>query len=355
MHTNPDLVKSNPHNFISIQVFRFIAAFMVIVCHSSFYTFERLTKEVNIYREGANGVSLFFVISGFVMIISSEHLIHTANGWKIFAVKRLIRIVPVYWLITACKLLLMLVAAGFVYHAQLDVWLILKSFFFIPALNVDREFRPVYGVGWTLNLELFFYLLFALSLALKIRPIPFLAFIFIPLAILSYYKTPGWLAIGFYAEPLVLNFLYGMMAAKLIVKGKKIPAILSILLIVLGLLYLFIPGIDLFGDGYEARTLTAGAASFFVIYSGASIDRLFKAKVPAWLIYLGGASYSLYLVHPGIAPLIPTILDKINLKIPFLSVALSVMVATIAGVVFYSYLEKPITKLLTKKMKKFET
>ena len=90
------------------------------------------------------------------MIISSENLKDNLRGWKIFAVKRIIRIVPIYWIITAVKLLAVIFATSFVLHAQLDFVYILKSYFFIPAMNAEGKLNPLLGVGWTLNFEIFF-------------------------------------------------------------------------------------------------------------------------------------------------------------------------------------------------------
>ncbi|WP_162996546.1 acyltransferase family protein [Mucilaginibacter celer] len=341
---------SNPLQFNSIQVFRFVAALMVIVCHSSFYTNERLAKGSYIYGQGANGVELFFVISGFVMIISSQGFVSVKGGWKTFAVKRIIRIVPIYWLITTFKLLLLLKTSGVVLHSQLDFWLALKSYLFIPALNMDGEYRPLYGVGWTLNMEMFFYLLFGIALAFKLKPVRFLASLFIPLAILSQFKKPGWPDVAFYADPIVLDFIYGMIAAKLILKGYKIPSQIAIVFIVIGLLYLFVPVAVIF-PGYQVNQITFGLAAFLIVYGGASVDGT-AIQFSRWAVYLGAASYSLYLIHPSVAPLIPTILNKLGYKQPLMSVVLSVIMAVFVGVLFYRFFEMPLTNFFKRLMKK---
>ena len=344
-------VANKPLQFNTVQIFRFIAALMVIICHSSFYASERLAKGSYIYGQGANGVELFFVISGFVMIISSENLVNIKNGWKTFAIKRIIRIVPIYWIITTFKLLLLLKTSGVVLHSQLDFWLAIKSYFFIPALNMDGEYRPLYGVGWTLNMEMFFYLLFTIALAFKIKPIPFLASFFIPLAILSYFKHPGWPDAAFYADPIVLDFLYGMIAAKLILKGYRIPAGLAVCLVTVGLFYMFVPAAAVLPVQYPVNEITLGIAALLIVYSGASVDgggrRFWK-----WPVYLGTASYSLYLIHPSVAPLIPSVLSKLSYKQPLMSVVLSVLLAIFSGVLFYRYCEAPVTNFFKKLVKR---
>lgn len=332
--------------FNLIQVLRFVAASAVVICHSSFYTSERLTLGSYVYKEGANGVSLFFVISGFVMILSSEKLLNRANGWREFLVKRLVRIAPIYWLVTTLKLLIMLAAASVVFHSKLNISDIVKSYLFVPALNMDNEYRPIYGVGWTLNFEMFFYLLFALSLWLKLSPIRFLSMVFIPLAIASVFKTPKWPDIGFYADPIILNFLYGMIGAKLVISKRVLPLRLSIFLMIVGALYLFIPryGFDI--SMANPSVILSGIASFIIVYCSASVDYNSFIVIPKWLVYLGGASYSLYLVHPTVSPMVPTALRILGFHSSLVSVVLSVITSVVCSVIFYRICEKPLTNYL---------
>lgn len=342
-------LKSPSHKYYLIQVLRLIAAFMVIILHSTFYTSERLEIGVPIYHHGANGVKLFFAISGFVMIVSSENLKENIGAWKDFAIKRIIRIVPIYWIVTSYKLIILIFASSLIYHATFDPYYILKSYFFIPAINAEGSNSPLLGVGWTLNFEMFFYLLFTIALALRWNTIVFLSMIFIPLSVLSTYKKDHWPAISLYADPILLDFLYGMIAAKLILKGKKLIPIIAVPIIILSLMYLFLPGMEPILGIYYSNYIITGIAAFLVVYGAASIENLYGHKMPAWLIYLGGASYSLYLIHPIIAPLSPTLLKLLHLKLPLLSVLISIVIAIIGGTIFYKFCEKPLTQFLSKR------
>jgi exopolysaccharide production protein ExoZ len=338
------------NKYETIQVLRFICALMVMFLHATFYTSERLDSGTFIYYQGFNGVKLFFIISGFVMIISSQNLINDKRGWKIFATKRIIRIVPIYWIITTYKVLVLIFASSLVFHARLDIVYILKSYFFIPTVNIDGKIQPFYAVGWTLNCEMFFYFLFTIALALRIRPIIFLGSILIPLSILSIFKTAAWPAVGFYTDPIILNFLYGMIAAQLIISGKKLPQNIAIPLVAILLVFIFLPRNGVFSSyNITNNDIVISIAAFLVIYGGASIENVWSKKIPNILIYLGGASYSLYLIHPSVAPFAPTLLKKLHLKFDLLSVVFAVIIATLVGVLFYQLCEKPITKFLTKR------
>ena len=146
----------NNYKFDGIQALRFIAAIMVVCTHSFLYASERLGQGSFSWAVGAKGVDIFFVIIGFVMVISSRYLVSVDDGWKEFFKKRLIRVAPLYWAATSFKLIVLLLAANFVLHAKLDWWMILKSYFFIPSHNIDGEIKPFLGVGWTLVFEMFF-------------------------------------------------------------------------------------------------------------------------------------------------------------------------------------------------------
>ena len=343
--SNPPKIK-----FDTIQFFRFIAALMVIIYHSTYYTSERLKPKIRLYDEwGFNAVSLFFVISGFVMIISSENLREKTNGWRIFAIKRIIRIVPIYWLLTTFKVLILLSGSFLIlHHDPINISFILKSYFFIPAVNSYGEFFPIYNVGWTLNFEMFFYALFTVSLALRLNTILFLSVIFAPFVVLSFYNTANWPDVAFYFNPIVLNFLYGMIAAKLVLKNIKLPQKLAEILILLSLLYLFFPKSGLIEGYFANNVIILHLAAFLVIYGAASIENKWGSKIPTWLIFLGGASYSLYLIHPCVAPLASTVLRLIKLEWPWLSVVLGIIFSIAAGVAFYKFCEKPITRFFSK-------
>lgn len=62
--------------FNGIQVLRFLAAFLVLLTHSTFFVSSRIVdSDFPIWKEGAQGVQIFFVISGFVMMITSRSLV----------------------------------------------------------------------------------------------------------------------------------------------------------------------------------------------------------------------------------------------------------------------------------------
>jgi peptidoglycan/LPS O-acetylase OafA/YrhL len=337
-------------NYYLIQALRFLAAFMVVCCHSTFYTKERLLSSVEIFALGANGVPLFFVISGLVIVLSSQKLTNDKDGWRKYAIKRIIRIVPLYWLITSYKVGIMILSAGLILHSELDFANILKSYFFIPTLNIDGEIKPILGVGWTLNFEMFFYLLFTTALFIRVNTILFSGVIILILTVLSFFKTPDWpIFLKFYADPIIINFLLGMLSAVLLTKNWRIPKFISIVMIVLGLIFLFSP-LQYHLHFFKLNSAFVNAlASFTIVYFCCNLEKRSVVHIPQIILFFGAASYSLYLVHPVIAPLSPLFFKKIGLINPLLSVSFCIILALIAAAIVYNYFEKPVSKFLNKK------
>lgn len=158
--------------FTGVQMLRLFAALMVVVTHATFYISTRLDISLTVWDVGTQGVPIFFVISGFVMALTSQRLPRGAAGAKEFILSRLIRIVPLYWALNLLKLcqLALLPALAF---ANPDIGNIILSLLFVPSRNSAGAIETFYGVGWTLNFEMFFYLVFAIAILNQARVVIF--------------------------------------------------------------------------------------------------------------------------------------------------------------------------------------
>jgi len=148
---------------ISVQALRAFAAW-VVVCHhfmQIFFDFKASGPVGQFFvSKGAVGVDIFFVISGLVIFLSTQNSDMPARR---FILHRLIRIVPAYWLYTAAMALLLLIAAPMLPHQVIGWQNFLLSLVFIPSENPGGYgLYPTLNVGWTLNYEMFFYLLFSM-------------------------------------------------------------------------------------------------------------------------------------------------------------------------------------------------
>lgn len=281
------------------------------------------------------------------MIIASNNLLVSAQGWRVFATKRLVRIVPMYWAATGFKLATMLVAPAAVLHAQLDWGYVAKSLLFWPALNVDGEIHPLLGVGWTLIFEMFFYALFTLALLLRVNPVRALVPLLVGLALLSQFRKPGWpVELACWTNPIVLDFAAGMLIARWAQRGGRMPAPLAWAVLLGGAAYLFAPILRVdYLSLAGSITLTLSAA--MIVAGAVSLERQISPAIPRIVIFLGAASYALYLAHPLVAPAVPAILARLHLPFPTISIALSVAGAIVAGVLCHLLIEQPATRFLT--------
>lgn len=349
--THENAVKPMRNEYKTIQALRFVAAFAVVVLHSSFYAAERLGSTLGIYAVGANGVRLFFVISGFVMIVSSMRLLECERGWLVFALKRVVRIVPMYWLVTSIKLAVLLIMPAVVLHAKLDWVYVAKSYFFIPAMNADGRPHPLLGVGWTLVFEMFFYAMFMVALILRRSPVVVLTPIMLGLTTASLFRQQSWPVAGqFWCDPIVLDFLFGMYIAAWCLSGRKIVPWLAVVFLVAGLIYLFVP-FPRFHYQDLIGSITTTVAASMVVLGCIGLETKLAPRIPRWTLFFGATSYATYLIHPVISPIVPHVFAKLGFAQPVLSIFLSVAVALVAGAVFHLRLEKPLTDFFSQQFK----
>jgi exopolysaccharide production protein ExoZ len=330
--------------FEGIQSLRFVAALLVVVTHSTFYAGERLDRSVQTWDFGAVGVDIFFVISGFVMVISTGALVGTKDGWKYFGMRRLVRIVPMYWIATTIKLLTLIALPAAVLHAQLDPGKTILSYLFLPSRNFEGRVEPLLGVGWTLTFEMFFYFVFTIALLLRTRPIWLCASVLSLCALGSVVRPDQWAPALVYLNPIVLYFLVGMIAGEWILSGSGRRFVTWMSYVVV--LWLVIPLADGQFSGSDLSLLIRHISVAVLVIVAVAGDSWISGRVPKPVIYMGDASYSLYLFHPLMAPIVPVVLAMIGLRSGGLSVVLSILTALIGAALIFRFVERPITRYL---------
>jgi len=136
---------------IGIHYMRGLAALMVVMFHAiSFMVIYRNYTSPIPHYVLATGVDIFFVISGYLMVKTTEKYSHSKLDWKTFLYKRLARIAPIYWLITIAIALAVVYKPG-LSEKQIDLSFAIKSLLFIPTQLVNSEVQStIIPVGWTL-------------------------------------------------------------------------------------------------------------------------------------------------------------------------------------------------------------
>ena len=328
--------------FQGVQALRAIAALMVVVSHATFYASERLSAGFPVFH-AETGIDLFFIVSGFVMVFSSRKLWADASGWKTFAKRRIIRIVPMYWLATTVKLLVMLASSGLVLHETFSLRKTILSYLFLPCRGADGILSPILSVGWTLCFEMLFYALFALAMFLRRDVYKFMLVTLGPVACLWAFQRPTWpTALHFYANTRIIEFLMGMLLAKITLQGRKCSPGVAYCLIAVGF-FLLLPATGL--NLLEPFALSCGIPATLVVFGVLSIEQ--QLKIPNFVILLGDASYVMYLFHPLISPIVPVILRKLHFAHPWVSTIGSIGVAITVGIAIHLFIEKPLTVRLS--------
>jgi exopolysaccharide production protein ExoZ len=332
---------------ISIQALRALAALAVAICH-----FDQVRTMLSGHADEpfplfplSAGVDVFFVISGFIMVYSSERLFAARGGSLEFLIRRLARIVPLYWLTTALAIWLM--APPRIWESLLD------SYFFIPYRATTGNMLPLHGVGWTLNFEMFFYVLFALAITWRRGiAVSVLCATLTGIAAAGYWLKPSAAQFIFWSDPIILEFAAGMLIAEAYQRGARLPIILRWWLVPGALLTIwFVPeymppsGYRFLMWGVPAATLVACA----VLGQRSATLRWFAA--PAKL--LGDASYALYLVHPLTGAVIFLLWHQGLNQYPMITVLVVAVILTQAlSVGIFVFLERPCTRAIVNFVKR---
>jgi len=329
--------------FYSLQALRGIAAWMVVFHHisQSYYMGNSTHYFWQFFSQiGGFGVDIFFVLSGFVMALASQKY----NGKGIsFALNRFFRVMPVYWIYTLILLLSISLLPLGAFLTAWDSTTLLKSLLLIPNLNLNGYGNyPTLYVGWTLTYEMFFYLIFSISLAVKFsKPVLLCVTLLTIITILT-----RWTPFLGHTSFLLIEFIVGIAIYKFVSssiyhRSTKMHWFLLILLILLNW-FLFL----LIENTLPGKILAACNIVLFFIY----IDKFFDKKY--WLanklILLGEYSYSTYLCHIIVIGWFSGLLGvSSNGYIDKLIILSILLVVYYCSKISYTYIEKnhPINEL----------
>jgi exopolysaccharide production protein ExoZ len=352
----------------SIQILRALAALFIVIGHGQGAAQDLAMLSGRTFAKWSPvpwgvGVDLFFVISGFIIYYASERYEGVPRAKRSFIAHRIARVVPLYWLCTCLFLGLIVLkkSVGFAQYdelpSQLEVLCSLLFFPFSSRALPDGLAFPAYNLGWTLNYEMYFYVLFALCLAQSRSQSALRIFsILFSIAVLGLVFEPSLLPFSFWCQPIILEFGTGILIAVAFRQGVTLVLPIRLAIIATGiLLLLFLP----FGQPGEFegttfndldRFFTLGIPAALVV-AGAALGPDIENKT--WFslpIMIGNASYSLYLVHPFVIFVLATLFRRSGLfrylPLPCF-VGLTIVLAPIVALISYRFFERPSARMLS--------
>lgn len=321
---------------VTIQLLRGVAAWMVVFHHymQIFHDFSADSQVGRFFvRKGAFGVDIFFVISGFIMYHSLSAKAESGRG---FFARRLVRIVPAYWVFNALALLLSVICVEACKpFTNWSLPRLVQSLLFIPPGRLISG-NPYYSVGWTLNFEMFFYGLLALCLAWSPRWKFGLAAAILVVAPCVW--PSGWMYSKILGSMRLFEFAIGIGIGWGYVRLNHLDNVAAIGRMVLALLLFSVSLASLFGlEGQPGSILAAGALVAAALCAPMKDTGAFTASS----LRLGELSYSTYLAHPLVLCLLFALFGNIFAPgvEPLVLVLISVAVY-FASAISYRYVEK---------------
>lgn len=288
----------------SLQVLRGWAAILVVWYHCHTMLVKRsgelgytegiwTVRDHPLAKFGAIGVDIFFILSGFIIFYTTWHASLT---WREFAVRRWIRIYPLWWAALALTCSVALIPGA----TESFTWLeLVYSTTLIPYFSESGELKPIIEVGWTLNYEILFYLVFSLFIALNpMKRLLWVTVVFALTVLIGRSIDIDSALLSVASNPKTLEFVSGGWLAYWYIRGARTPG--WVFGVLLGALAIMFAGFmtseawRVFGGKFLGiRYWMALITLYLALFYGPLVKRQF-GKLS---LLLGDASYSIYLFH----------------------------------------------------------
>jgi exopolysaccharide production protein ExoZ len=295
-------------------------------------------------RIGESGVDILFVISGFLALYASFRPGNPNPSASSFLIRRVLHIYPFYWACLAGFIAIWF--AGFLHSRELTASAIAKSLLLIPSGDT------LIGLSWVLSYQVFFLAVFSATLAFRSRDASLAIGTGVMLLVLAIGNLfPEGDLRDFFAKPVLLEFCFGMLAARVFLARKEqapISAYWSLLAFAaLAVAPSFVPQPDAAGAPGLARLVYWGLPAALLAITFVSL------KPPGALsgriaLLFGNASYAIYLAHFFVMIVYLKLLKDTHFsdRSQTFIIPVIVVICLVAGLVAHFGIERPLRALL---------
>lgn len=283
--------------FHGIDILRAAAASSVLLYHlvnAELVHGNGVTVLGGFAHVGYWGVDMFFVISGFIMAETTQGKVRTPGAALDFIVRRGIRVIPLYWFCTFA-LAVLVAARPSLIDTSLQQPGLLASLLFLPQAT-----PPLLAVGWTLNHEMFFYVVIALCMMLASRrTTPYVLGLWACAALMHTLRPSSSPSLGFMLSPMVVELVIGYCAHRMTPLLTNRTAAALLLAGFLGVICAYVVALDRPDHGHSpaARVLLFALPATLIVVGLSALERCGFISVSQKWRRLGDASYALYLTH----------------------------------------------------------
>lgn len=289
------------------------------------------------------GVSLFFCISAFLMMYTTQNGVSSH-----YILKRLIRIVPLYWIMTAFTFAAMQVVPSISTGGGTPEFI--KSLFFIPyvrhALKSADVVRPMVGPAWTLFYDVYFTFIFGLCMKISHKFRGILAAVACTMLLVIQYRfSPEHPFLFILAQPWWISFVVGIgvFYALRSVWNKSVTTRLQILLGVLAaitLVLMFLSDLNIYRNA-----VLSGVALFSLVLA------FKKQAMPKAINHLGKISFSFYMIHYYVILIVGKVIDLKIFSVKSMFAIAIIMLSSVVLASIANYLiENKFSNFLKKKL-----
>jgi peptidoglycan/LPS O-acetylase OafA/YrhL len=340
-----------PSVLVNIQALRAFAALLVIFVHLKLMAVQA-GFAATAMDFGNAGVDVFFVISGVIMVFSTERRETTAGN---FLLHRFVRIAPFYWLMTFLMFAIALAAPQLMQSTRADLPDLVRSLAFVPYQKANGLIEPIVFVGWSLNYEMAFYLLFGLTLLIRPRGLGLGTCLAALVGVAGY----GFLAqprnpiVGFYTYAIILEFGAGIAIGWAMLRlqrpraagrgawGTMAVAALAALALIGG--YFVLPEVD--------RVVISGVPAVVLVVAALRLEQHGLRLTWPLAKRLGDASYAIYLTHFFVTQAVTRAAARLPFSNPLIFAGLVVVcmgLSCVVGLIVHDRVEAPLTRWVSR-------